>query len=205
VSRRAAWWLLWPVWLVPALLLVVNVAWLGWLRGAIVGRGSLLARDVEELREAVRRLETQQQELTTAEQQLETLTGRLASVRGNQLGPMRERLVPFLEDVVERSGQAGLRPERIGYGVRQEEKTGLVQFNASYQLKGPYESLRRCIWLLETSPLFVVIEGITLRAPEDASALDVDAQLTVATFFSDVDPVELAKLETVGVPRGETD
>ena len=205
MSRRAAWWLLWPVWLVPALLLVVNVAWLGWLRGAIVGRGSLLARDVEELRQAVRRLEAQQQELTTAEQQLETLTGRLASVRGNQLGPMRERLVPFLEDVVERSGQAGLRPERIGYGVREEEKTGLVQFTASYQLKGPYESLRRCIWLLETSPQFVVIEGISLRAPEDASTLEVDAQLTVATFFSDADAAELAKLETVEVPRGETD
>jgi hypothetical protein len=205
VSRRAAWWLLWPVWLVPALLLVVNVAWLGWLRGAIVGRGSLLARDVEELREAVHTLEAQQQELTAAEQELETLTGRLASVRGNQLGPMRERLVPFLEDVVERSDRAGLRPERIGYGVRQEEKTGLVQFSASYQLKGPYESLRRCIWLLETSPQFVVIEGISLRAPEDASTLEVDAQLTVATFFSDVDAAELAKLETVEVPRGETD
>ena len=205
MNRRAAWWLLWPAWVVPALLLVLNVTWLGWLRGAIVGRGSLLARDVAELSEAVRKLESQQRQLATAEQELETLTGRLAAVRGSQLGPMRERLVPFLTDVVERAEKASLRPERIGYAVREEEKTGLVQFTATYQLKGPYDNVRRCVWLLETSPHFIVIESISLRAPEDASTLDVDAQLTLATFFSDLDRAELAKLETGEVPRGGQD
>jgi Tfp pilus assembly protein PilO len=205
VNRRAAWWLLWPVWVVPALLLVVNLAWLGWLRGAIVGRGSLLAREVAELREAVGTLEAQQRQLAAAEQELATLTERLEGMRGRQLGPMRERLVPFLTDVVERAEQAGLKPERIGYAVREEEKTGLAQFTATYQLKGPYESVRRCVWLLETSPQFVVIESISLRAPEDASSLDVDTQFTLATYFSDIDRAELAKLEAGEVPRGGQD
>jgi Tfp pilus assembly protein PilO len=203
VNRRAAWWLLWPVWVIPALLLVVNVAWLGWLRGAIVGRGSMLAREVEGLKEAVRTLEAQQRQLATAEQELATLSGRLEEMRGRQLGPMRERLVPFLTDVVERAEKAGLKPERIGYAVLEEPKTGLAHFTATYQLKGPYEAVRRCVWLLETSPQFVVIENIALRAPEDASTLDVDAQLTLATFFSDIDRAELAKLETGEVPRAE--
>jgi len=205
MNRRAAWWLLWPVWVVPALLLVVNLAWLGWLRGAIVGRGSLLAREVSALRDAVKTLEAQQRQLVAAEQELATLTTRLEGMRGSQLGPMRERLVPFLTDVVERAEQAGLKPERIGYAVREEEKGGLAQFTATYQLKGPYDSVRRCVWLLETSPHFVVIENISLRAPEDASTLDIDAQLTLATFFSDIDRAELAKLETGEVPRGGQD
>ncbi len=205
MSRRAAWWTLWPAWLVPALLIVLNVAWLGWLRGAVVGRGSLLAREVAELRDAVRTLEGQQRQLAAAEADLAALTTRLSAMRGSQLGPMRERLVPFLTDVVERAEKASLRPERIGYGVQEEEKTGLVQFTATYQLKGPYDNVRRCVWLLETSPQFVVIESISLRTPEDASTLDVDAQLTLATFFSDLDRAELAKLESGGVPRGEQD
>ena len=205
MNRRAAWWLLWPVWVVPALLLVVNLAWLGWLRGAIVGRGSVLAREVAALREAVGTLEAQQLQLVEAEQKLATLTERLEGMRGRQLGPMRERLVPFLTDVVARAEQAGLKPERIGYAVREEEKSGLVHFTATYQLKGPYDNVRRCVWLLETSPHFVVIESISLRAPEDASTLDLDAQLTLATFFSDIDRAELAKLETGEVPRGGQD
>lgn len=202
MNPPGVWWRLWYVWLIPGLLVAVNVVWLGAVRGAVLGRGSLLARQVEQLEGDVRRLEGHKSQLERTEAQLLSLRENLATLRHEELGRMSERLVPFLDDVVQRAQDAGLRPERIGYAVQRDEKTGLVRFSASYSVEGGYEQVRECVSSLESSPQFVIVEDLGLRGRDDASSLAVGVQLTVATYFSDTDETLLKQLG-VEVTGGE--
>lgn len=187
MNTRNPWLQLWAVWIVPALLVVANAVWLGGLRGAALGRGSMLARQVREVEEQVSTLERQKRTLSETRQAVDDLDRRLSALRDGQLGSMRQRLVPFLVDVVQRGSEAGLAPKRIGYQARDDEKSGLVHFSATYELEGSYEKIRQYIGLLEASPQFVVVERLELRGVEDASALEIKVRLGVGTYFFDRD------------------
>jgi Tfp pilus assembly protein PilO len=192
VNGRGAWLKLWYLWAPAGTLVVLNVVWLAGLRGTVLGRGSLLAKQVSEAEAAVKGLEAQLHQLERAAQSLAELQANLGDLRENKLGPMRERLVPFLQDVVKRAQEAGLQPERVAYAAHAEAKTGLVYFTATYSVKGSYDKIRRCVFLLESSPDFVLVDGLGLRGDESTSSLDVQVQLNVSTYFSDLDE-DLAK------------
>lgn len=193
----------WWAWAIPAVILTANVVWLVGLRGGIVGRGTLIERRVATLEREVARLEADKRRLIDATARLSALRGEVATLRQEQLAPMRARLVPFLIDVVERSRESSLVPERIGYTYSQDEKTGLVHFNATYAVTGPYERIRRLVYLLESSPQFVVIESLGLTGSEDAGSLDVRVQLTLGTYFSDIDEELLRELGVTEVSGGQ--
>ncbi len=199
----SAWARLWFVWVVPALLVIANVVWLAGLRGAVIGQGTWLARQVAASEEEVARLEQQQQALAGARSAVEVLRTSLDDLRSQQLGGMRERLVPFLVDVVERTQRAGLTPERINYSARADDKTGFVQFTAVYSLTGLYENIRTCIYLLEESPELAIIERLALRGDEQLTSLDVGVQLTVSTYFTDMDRALMAEFGVEEVASGE--
>jgi Tfp pilus assembly protein PilO len=192
VNGRGAWLKLWYLWAPAGALVVLNVVWLTGLRGTVLGRGSLLAKQVSEAEAAVKGLEAQLHQLERTAQSLAELRANLGDLRENKLGPMRERLVPFLQDVVKRAQEAGLQPERVAYTAHAEAKTGLVYFTASYSVKGSYDKIRQCVFLLESSPDFVLVDGLGLRGDESTSSLDVQVQLNVSTYFSDLDE-DLAK------------
>lgn len=198
-----AWTRLWFVWLIPGLLVVANVVWLAGVRGAVIGQGTWLGRQVGASEEEVQRLERQRQALMRARSAAEALRSRLDDLRAQQLGGMRERLVPFLVDVVERTQRAGLTPERITYSARADEKTGFVQFTAVYSLTGLYENIRTCIYLLEQSPQLAIIERLSLRGDEQFASLDVGVQLTVGTYFTDMDRALMAEFGVEEVGGGE--
>lgn len=199
----SAWSRMWFVWVIPAALVVANVVWLADLRGAIIGQGTWLARQVAASEEEVLRLEQQQQALAGARSAAEELRTSLDSLRSQQVGAMKERLVPFLVDVVERTQRAGLTPERIGYSARADDKTGFVHFTAVYSLTGLYENIRNCIYLLEDSPQLAIIERLSLRGDEQLTSLDVGVQLAVSTYFTDMDRALMAEFGVEEVASGE--
>jgi hypothetical protein len=199
----SAWGRLWFVWVIPALLVIANVVWLAGLRGAVIGQGTWLAQRVAASEEEVQRLEQQQRALAGARSAVEELRSRLDDLRARRLGAMRERLVPFLLDVVERTQRAGLQPERINYTAKADEKSGFVQFTAVYSLTGPYPAIRTCIYLLEESPQLAIIERLALRGDEHLTSVDVGVQLTVSTYFTDMDRALMAEFGVEEVAGGE--
>lgn len=201
MNARSPWLHLWAVWTVPGVLVIANALWLGGLRGAVLGRGSILARQVREAEEQVVALEKQTLALNETRLAVDELSVRLSALRDGQLGSMRQRLVPFLVDVVQRASEAGLASERIGYQARDDEESGLVYFSATYELEGSYEKIRRYIGLLEASPHFVVIEKLELRGLEDASALEIKVRLGVGTYFYDRDRELMQQLGVGEVAR----
>jgi Tfp pilus assembly protein PilO len=203
MNGRAAWVKLWYLWLPAGIVVIVNVVWLTGLRGALLGRGSVLARQVSDAESTVNKLEAQLRNLQQTATSLTELEANLDELRDQRLASMRERLVPFLTDVVQRTQEAGLQPERITYAVQRQEKSGLAYFTATYNVSGNYEQIRRCVFLLESSPQFILLDGLGLRGDESASSLDVGVQLRVGTYFSDVDERLLKQLGVGEVTGGK--
>ncbi|MGE5236754.1 MAG: type 4a pilus biogenesis protein PilO [Acidobacteriota bacterium] len=188
------WWRYWYSWAVPGVLLALNLVWLGGVRSVVVGHGSLLSREVGKLEENVSKLELQRAELVRDENELGQVQSNLEGLRSKQLRPMRDGLIPFLTEVAQKAEEAGLQPERISYTAQLDKKSGLVHFTAAYGVDGTYDQIRKCVYLLETSPQFIVIEGIALRGDQDAATLGVRVQMTIATYFSDLDQQMLDEL-----------
>ncbi len=199
---HGAWLRFWYVWVPAAALVAANVLWLAGMRRAVIGRGSLIAQQVEDARKAVARLQGQAEQLERTKKSLTDLEGNLAALRQEEMAPMKETLVPFLTDVVKRTQEAGLAAEKVSYAARREEKSGLVYFSASYNVRGSYEQIRRCAYLLESSPQFILLEGLTIRGDESASSLEVDVQLGVGTYFSDIDEELMKQLGVSEVKDG---
>jgi len=203
VNGRGAWLRLWYLWVPPAVLVVLNVIWLTGLRGSVVGRGSLLTKQVTDVEVEVSKLENHARELERHTKALADLQQNLGALRREQLAPMRERLVPFLADLMKRTHEAGLNPERLAYTARREEKSGLVYFAASFGVKGGYDQVRRCVYLLESSPQFVLVDQLGLRSDENAASLDIGIQLSVGTYFADLDESLMRELGVKEVTGAE--
>ncbi len=202
MSGRAAWAKLWYLWVPPAIVVVLNVVWLAGLRGALLGRGSLLAGQLGDVQGEVRKLEVQLRQLENTSAGLGELRQNLDELRQQRLAAMRDRLVPFITDVVKRAQQAGLQPDRIGYTAAKDDKSGLVYFTAAFSVKGSYEQIRRCVYLLESSPQFVLLGTLSLRGDESTSSLDVGVQMIVGTYFSDLDERLMKQLGVSEVAGG---
>lgn len=199
---RGAWLRLWYVWLPAAVVVAVNLFWLAGMRRTVIGRGSLLAQQVEDARKAVATLEAQAQRLERTRKALAGLQENLSALRREEMAPMKERLVPFLTDVVKRTQEAGLAAEKVAYSARREEKSGLVYFSANYSIKGSYEQIRRCAYLLESSPQFILLDGLAIRGDENASSLELQVALGVGTYFSDIDEALMKQLGVSEVTDG---
>ncbi|MFI5167970.1 MAG: hypothetical protein ACHQQS_15280 [Thermoanaerobaculales bacterium] len=203
MSRARTWLRLWYLWAIPGFLVLANVVWLGGVRGALLGRGSVLAKQVREAQTNVTKLEEQKRRLEHSAQALASLQGSLGELRETQLASMHDRLIPFLKDVIQCTEEAGLHAERIAYQATRDLKTGLVYFSASYSLKGRYEQIRKCVYLIEVSKEFALIETLGLHSQDAATSVDVNVQLSVGTYFSDLDESLMRELGVNEVARGE--
>ena len=198
-----AWIRFWYLWALPLAVVVLNVVWLAGLRSTVVGQDSVLAQRLSDAQAALSRLESQAGQLGRTEKALAQLRENLDALRKVDMAPMKKRLVPFLTDVLKRTQDAGLKVERVSYTAQRQEKSGLVYFSAGYGVKGTYEQIRRCAFLLESSPEFIVLEGLALRGDENASSLEVAVQLAVGTYFADLDEELMKQLGVHEVSGGQ--
>ena len=203
MNARNAWFRLWYAWALPLAVVVLNVVWLIGLRASVVGQGSLIAQRLAESQAALAKLEGQAAELERTERSLEQLRANLDALRKVDMAPMKQRLVPFLTDVLARTQEAGLKVERVTYAAQRDEKSGLAYFSAGYGVKGTYEQIRRCAYLLESSPQFVMLEALALRGDENAASLEVKVQLGVGTYFADLDEEMMKKYGVREVSGGK--
>jgi len=200
MTARNAWIRLWYLWAVPLAVVAVNLVWLAWMRGTLVGQDSAVARRLTDAEASLTKLENQAAQLDRTEKGLAELREDLDALRKQDMAPMRQRLVPFLTDVLMRTQEAGLKVERVAYAAHRDDKSGLVYFSAGYGVKGTYEQIRRCAYLLESSPQFAMLEGLALRGDPNASSLEVSVQLVVGTYFADLDEGLMKQLGVREVP-----
>jgi hypothetical protein len=191
---RRPWLSLWPVWAIPGVVLLVNVVWVAGVRGTLLSQGPALAGRVARLSDDCNRLDDQIKTLAATRASLESLQAEMGSFRGSRLGGMRERLVPFITEVVKLAQDAGLRPERVSYGVQKDEKSGLTYFSAAYSVEGSYDAIRKLVFLFERSEKLILLEGLRLQGDDTAASTNIKFGLTVGTFFADTDKALMKQL-----------
>ncbi len=138
-------------------------------------------------RERLERLQRQQEEL------LGRLDGRLAARRalregreglerfhGEILGTRGSRLIVILEQSESIARRYGMQPQRVRFPSAQVQDQPLERFAMSFPLQGSYDSLRRFIDAIESSPSFMIIEEVLL---EGSSGREQTMRITVSTYF----------------------
>jgi Tfp pilus assembly protein PilO len=191
---RSAWLKYLWTWLLPALGLLANGLWLFGLRSVVLGSGAKAVAQVQAKERQVKELEQTLRQLAATQERLSQVRQQLSRLRLEEMGSMRQNLVPFLAEVGERARKVGLFPQRIAYAAREEKKSRLVHFSATFELSGSYEQLRQYMSELENVPQFLVIERLGLRGEEVARSTDISMQMVVGTYFSDLDRQLLQKL-----------
>jgi type IV pilus assembly protein PilO len=77
--------------------------------------------------------------------------------------------------------QANLRHERRSFSPEVDEDSALARLDMTITLNGQYRDVRRFIHSLETSPEFIVIEGVSLTQAERDEPLSL--ALKLATYY----------------------
>jgi hypothetical protein len=194
MKGRRPWLSLWPVWALPGLLLLLNVVWVAGVRGTLYGKGPALAGRVARLADDCNKLDGQIKVLATAHSSLDTLRAEISELRDSRLAGMRERLVPFITEVVKLAQDAGLRPERVAYSVQNDEKSGLIYFSAAYSVNGSYDAIRKLVFLFERSDKFILLETLRLQGDDSTASTNIRFGLSVGTYFSDIDRTLMKQL-----------
>ncbi|MCC6130164.1 MAG: hypothetical protein IT186_09580 [Acidobacteria bacterium] len=148
------------------LLIVVNGAILLVYRVFYDDRLAALQRSKSELEmkrdETARALER----IRIREKKLSNLSSELDLFFNETLGTRRERLAPLIEDLYKMTSQAGLKPGTISYS--EASVPGAEQILMSFNVQGRYQDVKKLLYILETSPRFLVVEniGVSLNADQ---------------------------------------
>lgn len=117
-----------------------------------------LATRHDEARKELRKVEESQQRLAQAQA---TLEGFFSGT----LGSRQERLAPLIEEIYRMTRRAKLRPKNIAYS--EADSGGAEQIRLAFVVDGTYVEIKGLLAEFETSPSFLVVEGVTVTLNED--------------------------------------
>ena len=109
----------------------------------------------------------------------------IAELYAERFSTRRQRLTEVTIEVKWLARQAGLDPQAITYPEERIESYGLVKRSFKFGVQGTYAELRRFINLLELSPSFLTLEGVTLAQGTQGAELRMD--LALSTLFATED------------------
>lgn len=188
------WKRLLPVWL-PAVVLCVAAAGLfAWQTSESGGRRSQVRDRVAELEAGLSRLEGLREATETDRERVNELDGQFAVLYGGVFGDLEDRLTGILRAVGSATHSAGLLPEAYSYSAKDDRKTGFIRFGINFQVEGEYSQIRRMLAELQSSPEFLVVEGLSLSGDDDIVSRDLRIAVSLATFLANADEMQLKRL-----------
>ncbi len=106
-------------------------------------------------------------------------TGRAELEKFKDLLPRRSDYVDVVRGVDRLAREDGMKSKSFGTERKEVEKQGdLVQLNFSLPVSGSYANVRKFIYDVETSPLFLNIDHLGLSAEADASVITLSIGLS---------------------------
>jgi hypothetical protein len=149
-------------WLVPLVVLALNLAVFGFYRVAYAGRvEDLQARAGSESAELAR-LERDRQRLEALRQRIGVNREGMGELREDWFSIEAERLTRTIARLKELVRDAGLSPQSYNYPSSRIEGQDLVRRDFVFQVEGSYEQIRRFINFLELTEDFLILEEVTL-------------------------------------------
>jgi len=188
------WKRLLPVWLPAVVLCVVAAGLFAWQTSESGGRRSQVRDRAAELEAALSRLEGLQKATGTDRERVEEIEGQFAVLYGGVFGDLEDRLTGILRAVGSATHSAGLLPEAYSYSAKEDRKTGFIRFGIQFQVEGEYSQIRRMLAELQSSPEFLVVEGLSLSGDDDIVSRELRIAVSLATFLAEADEIQLRRL-----------
>ncbi len=169
------------MWVVPLLLVLVNVSILSTYRALYSGRVEAIKdqADQEEQGELAD-MRSQRVQLERVVERARNSRDGIGSLYDEVFATESERFTGVVREVKELAERAGLRPDSIGYPERTIEEHDLIKRSIVFTVSGSYGDLRRFINFLELSDHFVALEKIEVA--QGTPQLNISLELT--TLFS---------------------
>jgi hypothetical protein len=127
----------------------------------------------DEARQALRKVEESQQRLVKAQATLEDFFA-------GTLGSRQERLAPLIEEIYRMTRKARLRPKNITYS--EADSGGAEEIRLAFSIDGTYAEVKGMLAEFETSPSFLVVEGVSVGLNEEQPDL-LRVGVSVVHFF----------------------
>lgn len=188
------WRRLLPVWL-PAVVLCLGAAVLyAWQTSESGGRRAQVRDRVLDLEAELARVEGLMRATGGDREWVEETERQFTTLHSEVFGTLDGRLTDILRAVGSATRNAGLLPGSYSYSAAEDAKTGFVRFSIQFGVEGKYGQIRQMLAELQSSPEFLLVEGLSLSGDEDPIAQELKISVRIATFLVDADPEQLRRL-----------
>ncbi len=188
------WQRLLPVWL-PAVVLCLGAAVLYiWQTSESGGRRAQVRDRVVHLESELARLEDLMKATGGDREWVSNIEGQFSTLYDDVFGTLDGRLTDILRAVGSATRNAGLLPGSYSYAATVDRDTGFIRFSIQYSVEGEYRQIRQMLAELQSSPEFLVVEGLSLSGDQEAISRVLKISVRIATFFVEADPQQLRRL-----------
>jgi Tfp pilus assembly protein PilO len=188
------WRRLLPVWLPAVGLCVIAAAAYVWQSSESGGRAAGVRAEIEEFETEIARLERLLAQVEGERATVASVNETFDLLYGQVFRSLDDRLTNILREVGLATRSAGLLPGAYKYNAEDEQKTGYVRFSIQFSVTGEYAQMRKLIAAIQSSPEFLVVEGIAFSGDEQAATQELMIAVRVATYLSEASRETLDRL-----------
>ena len=194
------WRRLLAVWLPAVVLFAVTAAVYIWQTSESGGRRAQIRNQIEDLEQEIERLERVQQAAVSDRETVEEIERQFDLLYNNVFGDLDQRLTRILRAVGSATREAGILPSSFSYTASAHKTTGYIRFGVRFSVEAEYRQIRRMLAALQSSPEFLVVEGLNLSGDEDAVSRKLGISVNISTFLAEADSGQLRRL-TGGITK----
>lgn len=188
------WRRLLPVWLPAVGLCLIAAAAYVWQSSASGGRATGVRAEIDELETEIGRLQGLLAQVEGERATVASVNETFDLLYGKVFRSLDDRLTNILREVGLATRSAGLLPGAYKYQAEEDKKTGYVRFSIVFSVNGQYAQMRQLIAAIQSSPEFLVVEGIAFSGDEQAATQELMIAVRVATYLSEASRETLDRL-----------
>lgn len=188
------WQRLLPVWLPTVAVCIAAAALFAWQTSESGGRRAQVRERIIDLEAELERLEALLQATGGDRERVAEIEQQFATIHDEVFGTLEGRLTDILRAVGSATREAGLLPGSYSYAAEQDRSTGFIRFSIQFGVEGEYRQIRRMLADLQSSPEFLLVEGLSLAGDEDPVSQELRISVRIATFLVEADPQQLRRL-----------
>jgi len=194
------WRRLLAVWLPAVVLCALTAGAYIWQTSESGGRRVQIRHQIEDLEQEIERLERMQQAAASDRETVEEIERQFDVLYNDVFGDLDQRLTRILRAVGSATREAGILPSSFSYTAAADKATGYIRFGIRFSVDAEYPQLRRMLAALQSSPEFLVVEGLNLSGDENTVSRELAISVNISTFLAEADTGQLRRL-TGGIQK----
>lgn len=191
------------IWLLPLLVLGINLVLLGVYETSFASRRASLENISARAGARLERLQAQSREMELFLSQVDHQKQAIAAIYTDHFATEAERFTSLLREVRQLARQAGLQPNSFSYPKQVIDDEGLVRRSITFSVAGNYEQVRRLVNFFELSDQFITLEQIGLSGDKGTDRLDISLSFSTLFVAPDEDQKMTEALQAIDLRNQE--